>query len=245
MGCYIRSTCPLFVTVGDGYNIATTSECKQFHWKLQGVDFCSNVMLLPLSGCEMVLGIQWLSIMGDIKCNFKDLRMEFGYKNKKMVLRGTLKPCDHRIPLLEGTTIVNVRPYKHPLTRKDAIESMVKELLDTSVIRPIRAYKSMWDIKEGVGSNKATSIICKTEPLTLILKKNGFKWNAESQKAFEQLKQAMMSAPILALLNFEKGFIMETDALGVAIGGSFDTRRTSYSIPQQDPVSKTPIDVYL
>ncbi|GKE20821.1 hypothetical protein Tco_1432333, partial [Tanacetum coccineum] len=46
------------------------------------------------------------------------------------------RPCDHRIPLLEGTKTMNVRPYRHPLTQKDAIESMVQELLDTGVIRP-------------------------------------------------------------------------------------------------------------
>ncbi|GKE83361.1 hypothetical protein Tco_1553361 [Tanacetum coccineum] len=58
---------------------------------LQGVKFWFDVMLLPLGGCETVLGIQWLSTLGDIKCNFKDLRMEFVYKGKKMVLRGTPK----------------------------------------------------------------------------------------------------------------------------------------------------------
>ncbi|GJY81073.1 reverse transcriptase [Tanacetum coccineum] len=91
LGCHIRSICPLAITVGDGYNVATTSECKQFKWQLQGVNFCSDVMLLPLVGCEMILGIQWLSTLGDIKCNFKELRMEFLYKRKKMVLRGTPK----------------------------------------------------------------------------------------------------------------------------------------------------------
>ncbi|GKD87302.1 hypothetical protein Tco_1358456 [Tanacetum coccineum] len=31
---------------------------------------------------------------------------------------------------------MNVRPYRHPPTQKDDIESMVQELLDTGVIRP-------------------------------------------------------------------------------------------------------------
>nr|GEU64501.1 hypothetical protein [Tanacetum cinerariifolium] len=57
LGCPIRSICPLSVTMGDGYNVATTSECKQFKWQLQGVNFCSDVMLLPLVGCEMILGL--------------------------------------------------------------------------------------------------------------------------------------------------------------------------------------------
>ena len=42
---------------------------------------------------------------------------------------------DHRIPLKEGAQPVNIRPYRHPLTQKDAIEAMVKELLESGIIR--------------------------------------------------------------------------------------------------------------
>ena len=36
----------------------------------------------------MVLGVQWLSTLGTVKWNFKDLKMEFDYKGKIHVLRG-------------------------------------------------------------------------------------------------------------------------------------------------------------
>ncbi|GJR80110.1 hypothetical protein Tco_0150895 [Tanacetum coccineum] len=49
--------------------------------------FVTHVLLWPLGGCEMVLGIQWLATLGDIKCNFKALRMEFAHNNKKLVIR--------------------------------------------------------------------------------------------------------------------------------------------------------------
>ena len=42
---------------------------------------------------------------------------------------------DHTIPLMPNTPPVNIRPYKHPHGQKDAIEAMVKELLDSGVIR--------------------------------------------------------------------------------------------------------------
>ena len=42
---------------------------------------------------------------------------------------------DHQIPLLPNTPPVNIRPYRHPPSQKDAIEHMVKELLESGVIR--------------------------------------------------------------------------------------------------------------
>ncbi|GJS62061.1 reverse transcriptase [Tanacetum coccineum] len=145
LGCHIRSTCLLSVTMGDGYNIATTSECKQFHWQLQGVDFWSDVMLFPRGGSDMVLGIQWLSSLGDIKCNFKDLRMEFVYKNKKMLcvfpsakislmrMEGTSPDLQPELQsVVEEFDDVFAIPKELPLK---AIENMVQEILDTGVIR--------------------------------------------------------------------------------------------------------------
>ncbi|GKF30895.1 glycoside hydrolase, catalytic domain-containing protein, partial [Tanacetum coccineum] len=71
--------------------LVSVSECKGFSWKLRGETFTTDVMLLPLGGCDMVLGIQWLSTLGDIKCNFKELKMEFVYNQNKIALRGTHK----------------------------------------------------------------------------------------------------------------------------------------------------------
>ncbi|XP_028771630.1 uncharacterized protein LOC114728840 [Neltuma alba] len=47
---------------------------------------------------------------------------------------------------------------------------------------------------------------------------DAFNWSNETQSAFDNLNRALTSSPVLALLNFVKTFVLETDAFGAAIG---------------------------
>ena len=57
-----------------------------------------------------------------------------------------------------------------------------------------------------------------SRPLSDLLKKEGFDWSSETAKAFSTLKSALCTAPVLALSNFSKVFIVETDTSLLGIG---------------------------
>jgi hypothetical protein len=55
-------------------------------------------------------------------------------------------------------------------------------------------------------------------PLTTLLRKEGYRWSVDAERAFRALQQALTSAPVLQLLDFNRDFIVECDASSFGFG---------------------------
>ncbi|XP_074271624.1 uncharacterized protein LOC141595557 [Silene latifolia] len=88
LGCKLDKIVPQAVTVADGSQFPCQLMSRKFSWQLLNTHFETDALIIPLGGCDMVLGIQWLSTLGTVSWNFKQLKMEFMYNKRKHVLRG-------------------------------------------------------------------------------------------------------------------------------------------------------------
>ena len=98
--------------------------------------------------------------------------------------------------------------------------------VDPNKIKAIKEWKVPTNIKQLRGFLGLTVYYRKffknygriAAPIATLLKKDAFSWTPKETKAFENLKEAMCLALVLAMPDFTKTFIMECDASGNGIG---------------------------
>lgn len=84
----------------------------------------------------------------------------------------------------------------------------------TNSLRALRGFLGLIGYYRKYVANYGT--ICR--PLIDLRKKHAFKWNQEAELAFSALKSAMSSTPVLALPDYTKEFVVETDGSQGGIG---------------------------
>jgi hypothetical protein len=64
---------------------------KALPLKIQKALFQIEFYVLPLAGCDIVLGIQWLRVLGPILWDFQQLTMKFQFGQDEYMLQGLLQ----------------------------------------------------------------------------------------------------------------------------------------------------------
>lgn len=91
LGLQLEEVSAQAVTIIDGNHIVCKYICRNFSWLMSGRKFSTEVILIPLESCDMVLGIPWLTTIGPVYWDFKKLRMNFIIDDEQISLKVFLR----------------------------------------------------------------------------------------------------------------------------------------------------------
>lgn len=77
---------PMKVTLPDGSHFVNINRFSEFKWKWEGVEFQAKVWLVKQLEWDVLLGVDWLSKLGDCKCNYQRHTLQFIWKQQEILL---------------------------------------------------------------------------------------------------------------------------------------------------------------
>ncbi|KAF5443243.1 hypothetical protein F2P56_035816, partial [Juglans regia] len=161
----VNNELQLQVQVANGEMVETLGSCNEVVTKIQGARFKIPYFVLPLAGCDGVLGIQWLESLGSINWNFSALSMQFQWEGQKVTFKGlqlqdtTFTNC-HKLFLnscYKGKGLI-LQLYAQPtLVTNEVQNSEVREVLSSFKhvfdepigLPPVRSHDHRIVLKEG------------------------------------------------------------------------------------------------
>ena len=87
------------VMVGNGVEIPCASVCKGVPIKLQSNSFEVDLYVMPLSGADVILGVQWLKTLGPVLTDYDNLTMKFISDGKLITINADVSSAASEISL--------------------------------------------------------------------------------------------------------------------------------------------------
>lgn len=90
LGLSPTTTTPLRMKVGNGQQLDCDSVCQDVPISIHDTVFVVDLHVLPISGANVVLGVQWLKSLGPVLTDYNTLAMQFFYNHKLVQLQGDI-----------------------------------------------------------------------------------------------------------------------------------------------------------
>ena len=84
----ITPTKSYIVEVGDERKIRCEGVCKNVKLHIQGMKIQQDLFLFKMMGVDVVLGIEWLASLGEIRANFRELTLKIPTTEGSFTLKG-------------------------------------------------------------------------------------------------------------------------------------------------------------
>lgn len=76
--------------MGDNRKVKGFGKCKAIVVTFQGITIVQNFLPFKLGGVDIILGVDWLSQLGEVRINWGNEMMKFLWEGKKVEVKGDM-----------------------------------------------------------------------------------------------------------------------------------------------------------
>ncbi|KAL4296177.1 hypothetical protein GQ457_12G019000 [Hibiscus cannabinus] len=197
-GLVVEKRHQLKVTIADGSSIHTQGICREVQWESQGHFFHTDFLVLPLKGCDIVLGVQWLASLGSIQCDFSTLNMNFEYSGKMVEWKGLVPGPAQILDNNQGSKMLKgsrVMPGISLLTMSSQLEvKLMNKLLPNDLQQLLDEFEMVFQEPMGLPPSRGHEHRIVLQDDQAVVKIRPYRYPTVQKNEIERLVQEMLQA---------------------------------------------------
>ncbi|CAL9019098.1 unnamed protein product [Prunus brigantina] len=228
LNALIKNSHAVLLDSGSSHNFINMGMVKKLGWKLDQSHIC-DVMIAD-DGQSIFIQTILKKGRSELMRDYEFLVMPFGLTNAPATFQDHLRHLNIVLEILKHHQLfvkmskcafgVSTIEYLGHIVSRQGVSA------DPSKLNAVADWPVPSSVKSLGGFLGLTGYYRKfiphydreSFPLTQLTKNDGFLWTPEATAAFHKLKELMLSPRVLALPDFTKPFIIESDASGTGIG---------------------------
>ncbi|XP_074328019.1 uncharacterized protein LOC141665930 [Apium graveolens] len=112
--CLVLSTrpcSPVSVIVANGARLSCDRQVKRFQWRMADAEFKADMLVMPIGGYNVILGVNWMQLVSPIVFDFQQGRINVNWKKKRIQLV--------QAATLSSLTVVSKKKNKKWINKED------------------------------------------------------------------------------------------------------------------------------
>lgn len=200
LNCALHTIKDVPVTIADGNKLACAQVCNDFQWSMQGSWFKADMLVIPLSNYDVVLGIQWLQTLNGIMWNFKSLTMKFTVEGPSFELKGfdskgvslcsmsKLTSLLHNIQGVQAE-LFSLSSQHEPLVNNIQTGQGMNELL--------QEYQDIFDLPKGLPPERVCDHKIRLKYESIVLNLKPYRYPGAQKTIIEQMTQELIYSGVI------------------------------------------------
>lgn len=206
--CSLQSVPSMKVTIANGNQLECKHKCTNFRWMMQGMWFSADVLVLPLENYDMVLGVQWLALLGDIIWNFSNMTMQFEVDKRVYILKGienngmSLCSAEKMASLIKnGTRVIQSQMFGLQLMGLEEHNTFGSKVVDPLISAELQQlldhYQSVFDTPCSLPPSRSYDhqIVLNNEDKPINLR--SYRYQALQKDVIEKMTQELLDTGVI------------------------------------------------